>query len=227
MSIRIGIYDFFANMIPGVFYILVTAFGLTIFGIVDLDLFQIQDISLFGFVTLLAAGFILGQMLDMVAYKWFCLFKKRNRFERKEVFASFQQKYPWIEINYRHEDWLLMLHAIRIQIPEAAMDIEQQHAIHIMLRNISLSLFLTSLILLFAFFIVHIHIGSLALAALAAAFSYLAIDRAANRRRWFYMGIYEAFVTNLLLQQKKLESKIDVKQVQPNVVTDGKEMDEG
>lgn len=223
MSIRLSIYDFFANMIPGVFYILVAAFGLTVFGIVDLDLAQLLDISLFGFITLLAAGFIVGQMMDMVAYKWFCLFKKRNTAVREETFALFRQKYPWIEIKYRPEDWLLMLQAIRIQIPEATIDIDQQHAIHIMLRNISLGLFLTALIFLVVFITAFTQIGNLVLAVLAAVLSYLAIYRAANRRRLYYMGIYEAFATNLLLQQNKLASKIDVKQEQPEVETQSEE----
>ena len=226
MSIRIGIYDFFANMIPGVFYILVAAFGLNLFGIVDIDPIQIKDISLIGFIILIAIGFIVGQMLDWAGYKWFCLFKDSNSIERKKTFALFQQHYPWIEIDFRHEDWSLMLQAIKIQIPDAAVEIEQHNALHIMLLNISLGLFLLALIFFFAYFLVFNHVGNLALAVLALALSFLALDRSFHRRRWFYIGIYEAFTTNLLVQQKKLDNKIDLKQEQPEVVIDN-EIEDG
>ena len=227
MSVRIGIYDFFANMIPGVFYILVVAFGLNLFGIVDIHLVQIKDISLIGFIILIAIGFIVGQILDWAGYKWFCFFKDRNSIERKVTFALFQQHYPWLEVTLRHEDWSLMLQAIKIQIPDATVEIEQQNALHIMLRNISLGLFLTSLIFFFAFFIVFPHIGNLAVAILALALSFLALDRSFHRRRWFYIGIYEAFTTNLLLQLNKLESTIDVKPEQPELVTKDEDKDGG
>ena len=227
MSIRIGIYDFFAYLIPGVFYLLVAAFGLTMFGIVNIDLAQLMDISLFGFLVLLAAGFIVGLLFDLLAYKWFLLFRKRNSMARQEAFDAILKKYPWLELGFQPEEYSLMLKAIKIQIPEATMDIEHHNAIHIMFRNISLGLFIASLIFLLVFIIVFTHIGNLALAIFAFLLSYLAIDRSAQRRRWFYMDTYEAFVTNILLQQKKLDGKVELKQTKPKVVAVNEEMDEG
>jgi hypothetical protein len=226
MSIRVGIYDFFANMIPGVFYMLVAAFGLNIFGIVKIDLAQIMGFSLAAFVTLLAVGFIVGQIIDLIGYKWFLLFRKRNSIARKEAFALFQQHYPWLEVYYRQEDWSLMLQAIRIQIPEATAEIDQHNALHIMLRNISLGLFLASLILIIALIVIPIHVANVVVAALGLTLSYLAIDRSAHRRNWFYLGIYEAFATNLLLQQQVFISKIQVKQILSEVIAEGEETEE-
>ncbi|MCA9945127.1 MAG: hypothetical protein KC449_16695 [Anaerolineales bacterium] len=224
MSIRIGIYDFFAYLIPGVFYLLVAAFGLTMFGIVNIDLAQLTDISLFGFLVLLAAGFIVGLLFDLLAYKWFLLFRKRNSLARQEDFVIFQKRYPWLEIKFRPEDWSLMLQTIKIQIPDTTAELDEQNALHIMMRNISLGLFLLSLIFLLVFIIVYTHVGNLALAILASALSYLAIDRAAQRRRWFYTHIYELFLAHLLVQQKTLEGKVELKQAQPEVVVESEEM---
>ncbi len=223
MSIRLSLYDFFAYMIPGVFYILITAIGLSTFGLVDIDLSQWTDFSLFTFLILLGLGYVLGQLIDEIAYRWLRLRKGRSRNARQKALASFRQRYPWIDIDFLPEEWAILLKALQIQTPHLVPEIEQQNALSIMLRNISLGLVVTAIMFFLIFILVYTHIGNLIIAIIALALSFVAIDRSSLRRHWFYMGIYEAFATNLLLQQKKLESKIDVKQAQPNVVTEGKE----
>jgi hypothetical protein len=53
MSIRVSLYDFFAYMIPGVFYILATLFGLVTFNVLPLNLSALlADVSLFTFCML-------------------------------------------------------------------------------------------------------------------------------------------------------------------------------
>lgn len=227
MSIRLSLYDFFAYMIPGVFYILITAIGLSTFGFVDIDLSQWTDLSLFPFLILLGLGYVLGQLIDEIAYRWLRLHRGRSRIARQKAVTSFRQRYPWIDIDLVPEEWAIFLKAIQIQTPHLVPEIEQQNALSIMLRNISLGLIVTAVMFFLFFIIVYPHIGNLIIALIALALSFLAIDRSSLRRHWFYMGIYEAFATNLLLQQKKLERKIEVKQAQPNVVTQSEEMDGG
>lgn len=223
MSIRLSLYDFFAYMIPGVFYILITTIGLSTFGLVVIDLSWWADFSLFTFLILLGLGYVLTQLVDEIAYRWLRLHRGRSRFARQKALASFQQMYPWIEIDLQPEEWKIFWTAIQIQTPDLAPEIEQQSALSIMMRNISLGLALTAVMFLLIFLIVNDHIGNLIITIVSVALSLLAIDRSSLRRHWFYLGIFETFATNQLLQQKILGGKVNVKQAKPNVVTEGQE----
>jgi hypothetical protein len=211
MSLRLSIYDFFAYTIPGVFYILVTLLGLETFAIIDLDPTLLSDLSLFTFLVVLGSGYVLGQILDVVAYKWLCFWKGKNGEAREKAIEYFHLKYPWICLRYTPEDWSMLLQAIKIKVPNAAADIEQINASSIMLRNISLALTVTALIFLIAFMTVNSHIGYLILAALALSMSIISLNRASVRRRWFIMGTFEILAADYLLQNEQLHTKIEIK----------------
>lgn len=65
MSIKLGIYDFFAYTIPGVFYILVGIFGLAVFGFAGVDLQTVNGLSLVGGILLAGAGYGTGLSLSL------------------------------------------------------------------------------------------------------------------------------------------------------------------
>lgn len=225
MSIRVSLYDFFAYMIPGVFYILIAVFGLVLFGIIQLDPTLLSNLSLFMFLVLVGAGYVLGQLIDAVAYIWMRLLRGRNKIAREKAFELFHQRYPWIELHFKPEEWAILLQALKIQSPDVEADIEQLNAMSIMLRNISLGLLITSFIFFMAFITVYTHIGNLALAIIALALSFVAIDRCDIRRRWFYMSIFQVFATYHLVQEKKLDTRIQIKQYKPETMAQVEEAD--
>lgn len=215
MSIRISLYDFFAYMIPGVFYILIAAFGLQTFGVIDLDLMQLSGISLFMFIFLLGAGYVIGVLLDIFAYRWVRVIKGRNRLAREKAIAEFHQRYTWLMLETQPEEWTMLLQAVKIQTPDVFVDIEQQNAMSIMLRNISLGLLCVALIFVMTFVLVYAHFGNLIIAVIMLALSFMSLDRSAVRRQWFYLGLLEAFAAHYLVQEKTLDTKIKVKHVLP------------
>lgn len=225
MPIQLSLYDFFAYMIPGVFNILVVTFGLITFDIIDLDPEFWHDLSLFPFLVLLGAGYLIGLLLDKFTYKGFRLLKGRSRDVRKKTFESFRKTYPWIELHYTHEDWRLLRQSVKIKQPEVESYIEQQNAISIMLRNMSLGFLLTSLLFLLIFILLNPHIGNLILAAIALYLSFIALDRADERRAWFYRRVLNAFVTIYLLQENKLDDRIQTKPLKMEARPNSEEAD--
>ncbi|MCA9734688.1 hypothetical protein KC799_21325, partial [candidate division KSB1 bacterium] len=211
MSIRLSLYDFFAYTIPGTFYILVALFGLVIFDIIDPDPTFLTDLSLFAFIILLGAGYILGLLIDAFAYRWLWFWQGNNEIARKSAFDFFHKQYPWIELHITPEEWPILLQAMRIKALDAVKDIEQHNAVSIMLRNISLGLFITSLIFLLAFIILYAHIGNIILATIALFLSIISLKRSSNRRQWFYSGVLHVFITEHLLQDKRLDERIQLK----------------
>lgn len=210
MTLWLSLYDFFAYMIPGVFYILVVAGGLNIFGFISINETSLNNSSLFTFLILLGVGYVLGQLIDPVAYKWLGFFKGKSRTARVKTFTLFQAQNPELELQFNPKDWSILLSAIKIQKPGISADIEQHNALSIMLRNLSFGLFISSLILVLTFITVNTHWGNLLLAGAALFLSSVALKRSALRRDWFYTSILEVFVTNYLLQEKTLITKLNV-----------------
>ena len=226
MSIRISLYDFFAYTIPGIFYIFLAAFGLDLFNVIPLDFTLLSDLSLFIFLLLAGTSYVIGQLLDTVAYRWMRLLRGRNRIAREKAHHLFHERYPWIQLHFQPDEWAILLQGLKIQSPDVAADIEQLNAISIMLRNISLGLLIAFLIFLLTFIIVNMHIGNLALAALALVLSYVALDRCDIRRRWFYLHIFEAVAMKRLLQEKStLATKIQIKQQKLAIMPQGDQTD--
>ena len=90
---------------------------------------------------------------------------------------------------------------------EAAVDIEQHNAASIMLRNISLGLIISSISFLGFFLYFHFYFINFILAVISFILSIVAIRRSEIRRRWFYTGIFEAFVAHFLLDKKLVKMK--------------------
>ena len=202
MSIRIGLYDFFGNTLPGVFYILIVAYGLAIFGFININLGMLSNLSLFSFLILLGAGYIVGLLTDPIAYKWARLFQKRNTDATKFAFEEFCNHHPQIKMKFKSSDWGILLRTIKSSSIDAAMDIEQHNVASIMLRNISLGLIVVTAIYLIFFFSISSDIRNLILAGISFSFSIIAINRSKIRRHWFYMAIFEAIVAHYLLQNE-------------------------
>ena len=201
MSIRIGLYDFFAYTLPGVFYLLIVAFGLVIFGFVKIDFQSLSNLSLFSFLLFLGGGYLVGLLLDPLAYRWGRLFQKRTRDARKLAFETFHNDHPWVTLNFKSGDWGILLRTIKSRSSEAAIDIEQHNVASIMLRNISFGLALIAGLYLLFFFVVSNSFWNLLLAGTSFGLSYTAIRRSKVRRHWFYIAILEAVVAQYLIQE--------------------------
>ena len=106
MSIRVGLYDFFAYTLPGVFYLSIVGFWLNTAGLLVVDFASLKDA--WGVITLVVvgAGYILGLLIDdPLAYRWMRLFQGRNRNAAKAAFDEFMQQHSWVNINYEPQDW--------------------------------------------------------------------------------------------------------------------------
>lgn len=207
MSIRIGIYDFFAHMLPGVFYLLVAGYGLVVFGFIPFDVTLLNDLSLFAFIILVGAGYIVGLLLDSLAFRWGRFFIGKNRHARVIALEEFYSRYPWVELNISPQDAPILLGVIKANSLEAGMEVERHNVAGIMLRNLSLGLILLAAIYVIFFLVVSTNLWNLVLAALSAGLSYIAIQRSGKRRHWFYLSLFETFAAQNLSPQKWISDK--------------------
>lgn len=211
MSIRIGIYDFFAYTLPGVLYILIFTYGLTVFGFTQVDLSMLNNISLSSILVLIGAGYLVGLLIDPIALKWVTLFIGRNGLARRQAFDTFHKQHPWLELNFDVEDWSLLLFALKSKSTEGVMDLEMHNVASILLRNVSLGLVMISIIFILFFVLVTTNLWNLVLAVVALVLSGIAVDRCKLRRNWFYLGILEAFVAYYMFQAESIGDKRYIK----------------
>lgn len=201
MSLRIGFYDFFAYTIPGVFYVLVIVYGLSIFGFIGLDLRYLNNLSLFTTLLFVGTGYVAGILLDPVAYyMWYKPCNERFSTTIESAFKSFEKEHQWLELSFEWLDWSILLQAVKSKSIEMAEDIEEHNAASIMLRNLSFGLLLASILCL----VVHYSIGhswwNVPLFLVFSALSIIAIWRSGVRRRWFVRDILDAYVACYLLK---------------------------
>src|SRR5215216_991730 len=134
MNIRLGIYELFSRIVPGGVYIIAICQLLDILGVITIDLQTINNLSLPLFIGLIVVAYILGGALDNIAIILFRLFKKRGISARS--FAEFKQRHQdrWI-IDFKDDDWTILLAYIRTRNMELASEIERHNAFSIMSRN--------------------------------------------------------------------------------------------
>jgi hypothetical protein len=211
MSIRVGLYDFFAYTLPGIFYLAIIGFWLTTTGLLGIDFSILKDFSLVVLFATVGAGYIIALLIDPIAYGCMRLFYQRNRDVAKAAYDEFLQRHSWVNLNYDAKDWGILLRGVKSVSMEAAADVEQHNVAFIMLRNISFAfvLCLISSVIYFFFFLPSPWI--LGLGFLFLIMAILAMRRSRIRRYWFYMAVFEAFTAHFLLDSQTAKEKVKEK----------------
>lgn len=202
MSVRIGLYDFFAYTIPGTIFLLATAIAMFELGLLPTSAFNIQDLSLYAVIVLIGAGYLIGNLMDILSSRWSKLLISKNRLARHGAYKIVEEKYRWLKLGFDPDEWAMLLWRLKSESTELASDIEQHNVAFIMLRNVSLGLLLLSIEFVLIYLFSFSHWGNLILGLLFGWFSFLAIRGARLRRYWFYKGLFEAFAAQYMMSEK-------------------------
>lgn len=211
MSIRVGLYDFFAYTLPGIFYIAIITFWLNTIGLLVIDFSVLKDFSLEVLFVFVGAGYITGLIIDPIAYRLMRFFNSRNSDAAKAAYDEFTQQHSWVNLNYEANDWNILLRAVKSVSMEAAVDVEQHNVAFIMLRNISFAFVLCLISSVIYYFVVLPNIWALGLGFLFLIMAILAMRRSKIRRDWFYISIFEAFTAHFLLDNQTDKGKLKIK----------------
>ena len=211
MSIKIGIYDFFAYTIPGVFYLFTIAYLCTIFGLVAIDVQSLDNLSTLQVLVLAILAYIIGMIFDPITNLWCRFFKPTNM--SKVVLDEFKERHTDLEIKFQARDWPVLLAYLKQENVDITTDIERHNATNIMLRNISFNLIVLSIIQVIQYIQTSFLVLNLILCLALLVSSIIAGREGAKRSRWFYSTIYEAIAarslesSDLLVRKQKAVSK--------------------
>lgn len=143
MSIKIGIYDFFAYTIPGGMYLVSVIYLGYIFQsfIIDITTFDLVPLLIF-----VALSYVIGLILNPISYKWHRLFKTKDI--SRTTLEKFQNNNFNFKFKFEPRDIPILIRYIKQNDMEVASEMGQFNAMHIMLRNrnVSLSLFFLTII---------------------------------------------------------------------------------
>ncbi|MBV6400382.1 MAG: hypothetical protein CNIPEHKO_00667 [Anaerolineales bacterium] len=201
MSITLGIYDFFAYLIPGLLYLFVFNELLRSVGWRFFDAyawFQYIQTSNALFlipilIPLLIGAYIIGHVLEPIAITFVGFFYRLRNSKRVVVncIDILEQRYPDLTIRFEPDDWEILFTFIRQRNIEMARVIDKFQADSIMLRNIAFGSFTLSFIQI-GVFISNQKLESLINSLIALLFCLLTMLRSIQFRTWFFTDIFEA-----------------------------------
>jgi hypothetical protein len=187
MSVSLGLYDVFSNIVPGFIYLFAINELLRAFGRSQADLLQASTSGQILFIIL--AAFVLGHLCTTFTYEgWYKLFVKRH--DDKVALEKTISRFPELKLDFKPTDTELLLSVIQFRDKDVAQRIEGHRANAIMMRNISFGLLLIGLVELTGFFMNNYAPGYLGIAILSFIFSRIALRGAARFYDWFYRDIF-------------------------------------
>lgn len=206
MSVSLGIYDFFAYVIPGILYLFVFNESLRIFEIKFFDITlwiqSGQSFNLLLFIPVLIAAYVIGHIIDPLAYNFYHKFIYRLRHKKKIYEKQLQylkEGYPKLNIQFNPKDWTILFTLLRERNTEITKVIDKYQADSMMLRNIALGTLLLTIVY-FGKFLLTVFWVDLVISLGVLIISLLAINKSNQFRTWFYTAIFEAslgYGTNL------------------------------
>jgi len=195
MSVRIGIYDFFAHTIPGGFYGIIVVYLLHTIGFITIDINSI-NLSFTHWIIFAFSAYISTLIIDPLSHTlWARFFRPENN--AGVELDKFKNNHRELRIDFKSEDWPILLAYIQKEKIEMADVIEKYNATQIMLRNVSFGFLLLVLVegvqLVQSPSLAHISLGVMFL-----LFSIMSMRQSVKFGNWFYSSMYETIVAYTL-----------------------------
>jgi len=218
MSIRLGIYDFFAYTVPGGLYILLLVYSLQEFQFIAID-FRSVDLSLMQIIIYAVLAYVVGLVADPIVNKsWYRLFKREGL--HKSALRELKDRYPDLEFNFTSKYWPVLLAYMKKEDIDTAVEMERHNVTNIMLRNVSFIFLVLSLIQFIQFGSQGFPVWRMVLGIVFLTFSIVAVQQSLKFGRWFFLSIFEGMVarsldfSDLVVERQMSESQDATQAVQ-------------
>lgn len=186
MSFSLGLYDVFANIVPGLLYFYVFNEGLRLLGWQSIDLTKVNTIG--QALIVIIVSFVLGNIIGSLTFRyWYKLFYRHHFAEA--TLERLRRRHPDLKFEFKPDDGEIIFVVIKHHNKLLAEKIETTRVNSIMMRNVSFGIFLYSLLSIFLFFSQRdmLYFGA---GVAAIIFSALSLRRAAVMDRWFFQDVF-------------------------------------
>ena len=196
MGISLDLYDFFAHLVPGGFFLMAFLYGFQETWLRSAAFSELTTAQLIGLAVF---SYILGYVIDPIGYRWYRMFRgnlPKFGLSTRAV-EQLSKHHPNVVIDTQAMSWYVLLAYIKRENLAMAREIERFNVTHIMLRSISLGCLVFAFV--FSSKIITTQSASLPvilshvlLSLLSMGASYLLMQEAIKFRRWFYQSIYQS-----------------------------------
>lgn len=192
MSIRIGIYDFFAYTVPGGLMLLILLGALDTSGVPDIWV-KLFALNTFQFFLLIVGCYLTGFVCSPFLSKWSVFFEPKQI--ETDILEQFKKRNPALAIDIHPAEWPIWLASIRRENLDIAVEIDRNMAVSKMVRGVSLFLLLGAALALANVVMGRISAWYLPAIAIAGWLSILTVRESIKFKRWFYLVIFETVVS--------------------------------
>lgn len=191
MGISLDLYDFFAHLVPGGFFLMAFLYGFQENWLRSTAFSELTTAQLIGLAIF---SYVLGYVIDPLGHRWYRLFRGNiPKFAlSKSAVEQLSKNHPSVVVDTHAMSWYVVLAYIKRENLAMAREIERFNVTHIMLRSISLGL-LVFAVVFGSKVITAAHAPTqVLLSLLSMAASYLIMQEAIKFRKWFYQSIYQS-----------------------------------
>jgi hypothetical protein len=215
MSINLGLYDFFAYIVPGCVYLFIFNELLKLTHSAYVDISRIENAGQILILGILA--FIAGHVMDYISYYLWTRFWGRRKPD--DALKFLRERHTSQHIQFEKEDWRILSAAIRLYDTNLYSEIQKSNVESVMLRNLSFSFLLLALLQLVTCLLNPAWQYNLLGIPMALLFSIVCILRAERINGRYYILIYETafcFGNDLEMVLEKFRGKENPKPAKKN-----------
>lgn len=189
MTIRIGVYDFFAHLIGGSF--LLAALLYILQKLLPLPV-NIANLSSSQVLILGTIAYVLGYAATPMGSIWYRFWVPKDVYQK--TVSKLNQELAGMRVNLEIMDWYTLVAFIKRHSVDMAQDVEQYNAISIMLRSTSLGFLLFSVIFGAEFLFSGRSLVFIFLSSICLFLSIVLIQEAVKYHTYFFRSIYQSVV---------------------------------
>ena len=192
MSIKVGVYDFFAHLIGGSFL-----FAALLYIFHGLFPFPVPaELSSFQIIALGAFSYIMGYAATPISSRlWYRFFAPKDL--HQQTIKKLNKEIPNMKVDFDVMDWYTLLAFIKKTNKDMGDEIEQYNAISIMLRTVSFSLVIFSAVFGVQFFSENLLWTYLVFSILCLIFAIIFVRASVTYHTYFFRSIYQTIVAIL------------------------------
>ena len=212
MSINLGIYDFFAYLVPGIMYLFLLNEFSGRLGWASFDVAQVATQGIGAVAVVVLAAYVVGNLFDGLAH-WFCYKFLTRKSVSATTLETLKHQYPHLNIQFEPNDYHLLFVILRGRNPQFTQTLDRFVANSILLKNVSLASALYAVLQLSMFF-GGFSVDNLLLFLGGLIACWLAYRSSKMYHTWFFLDVFEgslaygANVQEVLANQQPKTAKL-------------------
>jgi hypothetical protein len=206
MKIELSLYDFFSYTIPGVLYLFEIAWiNFLLFPNHNEEMILfIKGINTPFFLLLLLTAYIIGHIFGMIAKRLWRFLPNVNSIQEDALNKVIEQ-FPYVQFQNKNNNWLVMMALSQHVSQDKLVETTWHEAIFLMIRNLTLGIFILAAFEIVYFFysefiIIHL-VGGLILGIIFL----LMISHCKDQLKTYFLNRYSIIIGSLLNSEEIIQ----------------------